>query len=42
MTALDAFLAGPATGKGAKAVATQAEAEQAEAASNGSDEEATK
>jgi len=41
-TALDAFLAGPATGKGAKAVATQAEAEQAEAASNGSDEEATK
>ena len=26
--ALDAFLAGPATGKGAKAVATQAEAEQ--------------
>jgi len=41
-TALDAFLAGPATGKGAKAVATQAEAEQAEAARNGSDEEATK
>ncbi len=27
--ALDAFLAGPATGKGAKAVATQAEAEEA-------------
>ena len=29
--ALDAFLAGPATGKGAKAVATQAEAEQIDA-----------
>jgi large subunit ribosomal protein L4 len=41
-TALDAFLAGPATGKGAKAVATQAEAEQVEASSNGSDEEAAK
>jgi large subunit ribosomal protein L4 len=41
-TALDAFLAGPATGKGAKAVATEAEAEQVEASSNGSDEEAAK
>jgi large subunit ribosomal protein L4 len=40
--ALDAFLAGPAKGKGAKAVATQAEAEKTEASSKGTDEEAAK